>query len=233
MPPSRHLSFCVPSPSSSPLSFLAVSFPFAAFLSQVLCGRCVCVLSSSSLILPTLTGRKGANLRNQKGCRFSESLHSNLRLAFVPRSFLSLSRSLVLSFISFYFSLSSFLWPSCFASPLPAILSLAVYRLLLFSLSPCFPLCFFPAVSPALSPLPSPHLALFDRVRLEMLRRTLASLGRHGHDAVYDVVVVGGGHAGCEAAAGAARAGARVALLTQRTDTIGNVKRAAERYTRE
>ena len=32
----------------------------------------------------------------------------------------------------------------------------------------------------------------------------------------YDVVVIGGGHAGCEAAAAAARLGARTALLTHR-----------------
>jgi tRNA uridine 5-carboxymethylaminomethyl modification enzyme len=37
----------------------------------------------------------------------------------------------------------------------------------------------------------------------------------------FDVIVVGGGHAGCEAAAAAARMGARTALLTQRFATIG------------
>ena len=37
----------------------------------------------------------------------------------------------------------------------------------------------------------------------------------------YDVIVIGGGHAGCEAAAAAARVGARTALVTQRFETIG------------
>src|SRR5882724_7491458 len=37
----------------------------------------------------------------------------------------------------------------------------------------------------------------------------------------FDVIVVGGGHAGCEAAAGAARMGAEVALVTHRFGTIG------------
>src|ERR1700691_3262992 len=37
----------------------------------------------------------------------------------------------------------------------------------------------------------------------------------------FDVIVVGGGHAGCEAAAAAARVGARIALITQRFASVG------------
>ena len=37
----------------------------------------------------------------------------------------------------------------------------------------------------------------------------------------YDVIVVGGGHAGCEACAAAARTGARTALITHHINTIG------------
>ncbi|MEX2035600.1 MAG: FAD-dependent oxidoreductase, partial [Xanthobacteraceae bacterium] len=37
----------------------------------------------------------------------------------------------------------------------------------------------------------------------------------------FDVIVIGGGHAGCEAAAAAARMGAPTALLTHRFATVG------------
>lgn len=40
-------------------------------------------------------------------------------------------------------------------------------------------------------------------------------------DTVFDVIVIGGGHAGCEAASAAARMGARTALITHKKETIG------------
>src|SRR6187455_1527479 len=39
----------------------------------------------------------------------------------------------------------------------------------------------------------------------------------------YDIIIVGGGHAGCEAAAVAARMGARTALVTHRFATVGEM----------
>src|SRR3954463_9114244 len=40
---------------------------------------------------------------------------------------------------------------------------------------------------------------------------------------MFDVLVIGGGHAGCEAAAAAARRGARVGLVSFRGDDIGQM----------
>ena len=42
-------------------------------------------------------------------------------------------------------------------------------------------------------------------------------------DLAFDVIVIGGGHAGCEAAAAASRVGARTLLLTHRASTIGEM----------
>ena len=39
----------------------------------------------------------------------------------------------------------------------------------------------------------------------------------------FDVIVIGGGHAGCEAAAAAARLGANTLLLTHKVETIGEM----------
>ena len=43
------------------------------------------------------------------------------------------------------------------------------------------------------------------------------------NDLLFDVVVIGGGHAGCEAAAASARLGVRTALFTHKIETIGEM----------
>src|ERR1700760_2776260 len=45
----------------------------------------------------------------------------------------------------------------------------------------------------------------------------------HGGGSTFDVLVVGAGHAGTEAAVAAARAGARVAIVTSALETIGQM----------
>lgn len=76
------------------------------------------------------------------------------------------------------------------------------------------------------------------RVAASLTKQHLASVRFGGDSAApwtphFDVVVIGGGHAGTEAAAAAARCGSRTLLLTHRVDTIGEWRgvRLAERRT--
>ena len=53
--------------------------------------------------------------------------------------------------------------------------------------------------------------------------RETPTLARRPHLRAYDVVVIGGGHAGCEAASAATRLGARTLLLTHDLARIGEM----------
>ncbi|KAF8871835.1 glucose inhibited division protein A-domain-containing protein [Infundibulicybe gibba] len=64
--------------------------------------------------------------------------------------------------------------------------------------------------------------------RLQLTRITprisrLYSTINSSSDNIYDVCVIGGGHAGCEAAAGAARTGAKTVLVTPKLTNIGEL----------
>ncbi|RPA83888.1 glucose-inhibited division protein A subfamily [Ascobolus immersus RN42] len=64
------------------------------------------------------------------------------------------------------------------------------------------------------------------QLRHPLLRRSLAqatptTTTTPSSQSDFDVIIIGGGHAGCEAAAAAARSGARTGLFTQKVSTIG------------
>ncbi|KIM95014.1 hypothetical protein OIDMADRAFT_184125 [Oidiodendron maius Zn] len=71
------------------------------------------------------------------------------------------------------------------------------------------------------SRLKSTYLGVYSRAGVPRQARNFADIASSPYVRPYDVVVIGGGHAGSEACAGAARAGAKTALITPKLDNLG------------
>ena len=69
--------------------------------------------------------------------------------------------------------------------------------------------------------LGSPKFGVFFQYLCYRMRKSLARCFSLVHD--FDVVVIGGGHAGLEAASAAARMGVNTALITTNFSTIGEM----------
>lgn len=65
---------------------------------------------------------------------------------------------------------------------------------------------------------------LVRRLRFPKTLSTCSIQASDVHTQHYDVIVVGGGHAGTEAVAAASRVGAKTLLITQKVLTIGELK---------